>query len=54
MTKKNKVFMYVGAMLIPTIIFFVMAWINGYVPFGEEMLNSYDSFTQYSGMLLDS
>lgn len=53
MTKKNKVFMYVGAMLIPTIIFFVMAWINGYVPFGEEMLNSYDSFTQYSGMLLE-
>lgn len=40
-------------MLIPVVIFFVAAWINGYVPFGKEMLNSYDSFSQYSGMLLE-
>ena len=40
-------------MLIPTAIFLIAAWVNGYVPFGSEMLNSYDSFTQYSGMLLE-
>ncbi len=52
-TTKQKILIYLGAMLIPTAIFFVAAWINGFVPFGKEMLNSYDSFTQYSGMLLE-
>lgn len=51
--KKKKILLYALCMIIPTTIFFAMAWINGFVPFGEEMLNSYDSFTQYSGMLLE-
>lgn len=51
--KKKKFLVYLAAMLLPTLIFVVCAFINGYVPFGTEMLNSYDSFTQYSGMILE-
>lgn len=51
--KKKRVLVYLLSMMIPVAIFFTCALINGYVPFGEEMLNSYDSFTQYSGMLLE-
>ena len=52
-SKKKKILIYFLSGLVPLTIFFVCAWINGYLPFGEEMLNAYDSFTQYSGMLLE-
>ncbi len=51
--KKKKILIYLLSMAIPVIIFMVCAYINGFVPFGKEMLNSYDSFTQYPGMLLE-
>ena len=51
--KKKTILIFMASMLIPAAIFFIMAFINGYVPFGNEMLNSYDSFSQYSGMLLE-
>ncbi len=53
MDKKKKILVYVASMIVPLSIFFVAAWINGFVPFGKEMLNSYDSFSQYPGMLLE-
>lgn len=40
-------------MIIPVVIIFVVASINEYFPIGSELLNSYDSFTQYPGMLLE-
>jgi uncharacterized membrane protein YfhO len=39
--------------LIPLIIFFICASINKYIPFWKELLNSYDSYTQYPGLLLE-
>lgn len=51
--KKQRILLYTGAALLPVIIFLICATINGFLPFGKEMLNSYDSFTQYPGMLLE-
>lgn len=45
--------MYLGAALIPVLIFFVTSQINGYLPFGDEVLNAYDSYSQYPGILLE-
>lgn len=50
---KKKLLTYALSMSIPVLIFFICATINGFVPMGEELLNSYDSFTQYPGMLLE-
>lgn len=38
---------------IPVLIFMLCAALNKFIPFGSELLNSYDSFTQYPGMLLE-
>lgn len=51
--KKKKILVYALSALIPVTIFLIATIINGYLPFGKEMLNAYDSFTQYSGMLLE-
>ena len=51
--KNKKTLIYLLSGLIPTLIFFVCSIIVGYIPFGDEMINVYDSFTQYPGMLLE-
>lgn len=51
--KKKKILTYLLSMLIPVLIFLICTYLNGYLPFKEEMLNSYDSFTQYPGILLE-
>lgn len=51
--KKKKILIYLTAAIIPPLIFLLCSALNGYLPFGEELLNAYDSFTQYPGLLLD-
>lgn len=51
--KKKKFLVYTLSMLIPVCIFLICTYLNGFLPFKDEMLNSYDSFTQYPGMLLE-
>ena len=50
---KNKTLLYFLSGFIPLTIFFVCAWINNFYPLGDYNLNVLDSFTQYSGMLLE-
>lgn len=50
---KKKFWTYLLAITIPIIIFIICATLNGFLPFGEELLNAYDSYTQYPGMLLE-
>lgn len=42
-----------ASMFIPLAIFLIGASACGYWPFGENILNIYDSFTQYPGFLLE-
>ncbi len=51
--KKKKMLIYLSTALIPVLIFFVTSQINGYLPFGDEVLNAYDSYSQYPGILLE-
>lgn len=51
--KKKKFLVYLCSFLLPIFIFLVCAAFNKYIPFGSEILNAYDSFTQYPGMLLE-
>jgi len=51
--KKKKILIYSLSALIPLGIFLIATIINGFLPFGKEMLNAYDAFTQYSGILLE-
>ncbi len=51
--KKKKILMYFLSGLIPTLLFFICSCINGFIPLKDHFLNVYDSFTQYSGMLLE-
>ena len=51
--KKNKLLIYILCGIIPALIFFLCASINGYLPFGKYIYNIYDSFTQYPGILLN-
>ncbi len=51
--RKKKFLMYTLAGLIPVVIFLLCASLNKFLPFGDELLNSYDSFTQYPGMILE-
>ena len=52
MIKKNW-FIHLISGLIPLSIFILYTYINKLIPFGEQILNIYDSFTQYPGMLLE-
>jgi len=51
--RKKKFLMYILAGLVPVAIFLLCAGLNKFLPFGDELLNSYDSFTQYPGMILE-
>lgn len=51
--KRKKFLVYVASAILPVLIFLLCATFNKYLPFGNELLNSYDSFTQYPGMLLE-
>ena len=53
MKKKNIFLIYLLSGLIPLIIFFVCASINDFVPLGKNTINIFDSYTQYSGILLE-
>lgn len=44
---------YALSAFIPITIFLICIIINGYVPFGSKIINPYDAFEQYSGMLLE-
>lgn len=50
---RKRILTYVASALIPTIIFFALAYLIGYLPFKDELLNAYDSFIQYPGILLE-
>lgn len=50
---KKKYIIYLLSALLPVLIFLTCTIINGFVPFGKELLNSFDAFEQYSGMLLE-
>lgn len=50
---KKKILTYLLSGLIPVLIFFIAASLNNYFPTGKELLNVYDSFTQYPGMILE-
>lgn len=51
--KHKKLLVYLGSIFIPIFIFLACTFLNKFLPFGNELLNSYDSFTQYPGMLLE-
>lgn len=53
MMKNKKFLIYTFSCLTPVLIFLICTFLNDYLPFKEEMLNSYDSFTQYPGFLLE-
>ena len=52
--KNKKALTYFLSGIIPVIIFFIAAEINGIIPLGDEGINIYDSFTQYPGFLLET
>ena len=51
--KNKKMYVYLLSGLIPLIIFFIAALLVGYLPLGKYLLNIYDSFVQYSGIVLE-
>ncbi|HBA37678.1 MAG TPA: hypothetical protein DCY94_03060 [Firmicutes bacterium] len=51
--KRKKILVYLASALVPVLIFLGCATLNKFLPFGNELLNSYDSFTQYPGILLE-
>lgn len=51
--KKKNILIYLISALIPVLIFLICSILNGYLPFGDEVLNAYDSYTQYPGFLLE-
>ncbi len=51
--KRKSFLIYFLSGFIPLLIFLVCAFLSEYIPFGTELLNIYDSFTQYPGMLLE-
>ena len=52
--KNKKALTYLLSGIIPVIIFFIASQVVGYIPFGNEGINIYDSFTQYPGFLLEA
>ncbi len=52
--KKKRILTYLAAFVLPVLIFLLCALLNSYLPFGDEVLNAYDSYTQYPGILLET
>lgn len=50
--KNNKILTYLLSGFIPLFIFTFCVFLNKLVPFGDSVLNIYDSFSQYSSMML--
>lgn len=50
--KKKDILTYFLSGLIPLIIFVSCTFINNLVPFGNSILNVYDSYSQYPGMMM--
>ena len=53
MKNKNKIIIYLLSGIIPLMLFSICAYLNDFLPFGKIFLNIYDSYTQYSGILLE-
>ena len=49
--KNKKIIYYCLSFLIPIIIFAIICLLAGYYPFGDKLLNKYDSFMQYPAMI---
>ena len=51
-SKKEKIITYLLSGLIPVVIFIIAMILNKCYPFGDKLLNIYDSKNQYSSILL--
>lgn len=51
--KKKKIIYYFLSFIIPIALFSIICFISNYYPFGDNLLNKYDSYYQYPSIIME-